>query len=369
MLIAAALLASACGTASTPTTSSASSAQPIALSSTTPSPSPTPQPTINPAAPCTDCWPLLGAPLKGGDPTRRPLLVKIDNAPTGRPHYGLTQADLVFEILVEGFVTRLAAVFQSQDPAVMGNIRSARPVDRSLTPMIRGMLVYSGTSAYEAPLIIADALRGKYIELSADTTPGYYRVNFRLAPYNMFAGAAEMRRQAAPVGGGKPVDVPRWGFLAREDHAPAIAGMAGAPSASEIVIPYREDTSLVTYRYDDATRTYERWQNSAGVAKRDVDPANNSAPIAAKNVVIIYTEIWEVPQIVDAAGAHAHDMRVTGTGAATVLRDGLRQEGTWSRPSENDAFAFKTNTGQTILLSPGQTWVHIIPTDWQVTSQ
>lgn len=368
MLIVAGLLASACATASPPTGSPATSpATPLALPS--PTPVPTPQPTIDPAAPCTSCWPVFGAPLNGGDPTRRPLLVKIDNAPAGRPHYGLAQADMVFEILVEGYVTRLAAVFQSQDPAVMGNIRSARLVDRSLAPMIRGMLVYSGTSAYEAPLIVADARQGKYIELSADSTPGYYRVNFRLAPYNMFASAAEMRRQAALVGGSRPADIPRWGFLARQDHAPIVAGMAGALPASEIVIPYREDTSLVTYRYDEATRSYGRWQNSAGVPRRDVDAANGNAAIAAKNVVVIYTEIWEVSQIVDAAGAHAHDMRVTGTGAATVFRDGLRQEGTWSRASDAAPFAFKSSSGHTILLSPGQTWVHVIPTDWQVTSQ
>ena len=52
--------------------------------------------------------------------------MKVDNVPLARPHYGITQADLVFEILVEGLATRLAAVFHSQDPQTIGNIRSAR---------------------------------------------------------------------------------------------------------------------------------------------------------------------------------------------------------------------------------------------------
>jgi len=119
--------------------------------------------------------------------------VKIDNVPLARPHYGLTQADMVFEILVEGFATRLAVVFHSQDPQTIGNIRSARLADRSLTPMVRGALVYSGTSAYEMPLIQGDAANGKYVDLSADYTSGYYRVTFRPGPYNMFTSAAAMR--------------------------------------------------------------------------------------------------------------------------------------------------------------------------------
>ena len=101
---------------------------------------------------------------------------------------------------------------------------------------------------------------------------------------------------------------------------------------------------------------------------RDIDAVNNQ-PIAAANVAIIHTEIWEVPEIVDAAGAHAHDMRLTGTGAATIFRDGLRQEATWSRASNTDPFIFKNSSGERILLDQGQTWVHVIPNDWETPSQ
>ncbi|TMC43519.1 MAG: DUF3048 domain-containing protein [Chloroflexi bacterium] len=328
----------------------------------------TPEPTLAPDAPCKDCWPLTGKPLKLGSADKRALLVKIDNVPLARPHYGITQADMVFEILVEGLATRLAVVFHSQDPQTIGNIRSARLADRSLTPMVRGALVYSGTSAYEMPLIQGDAANGKYIDLSADYTSGYYRVTFRPGPYNMFTSAAAMRQAIAAHGADSPQQVPAWGFLAATDHAPTIAGMSGGIAATELTIPYREDISLVKYQYDAETRTYARFQNNAGKAVRDVD-AVNSQPIAAANVAIIHTEVWEVPQIVDAAGSHAHDMRLTGTGAATIFRDGLRQEATWSRASDTDPFIFKNAAGERILLSQGQTWVHVIPNDWETPSQ
>ncbi|MCA1832795.1 MAG: DUF3048 domain-containing protein, partial [Actinobacteria bacterium] len=142
----------------------------VACSSPAATPVATVEPTLALDAPCKDCWPLSGKPLKLGSADKRALLVKIDNVPLARPHYGLTQADMVFEILVEGFATRLAVVFHSQDPQTIGNIRSARLADRSLTPMVRGALVYSGTSAYETPLIQGDAANGKYVDLSADYT-------------------------------------------------------------------------------------------------------------------------------------------------------------------------------------------------------
>ena len=358
-LVAILVLIAAC---SSPAATPGASSQPQTAASV-----PTVEPTLAPDAPCRNCWPLTGKPLKLAAADKRALLVKIDNVPLARPHYGLTQADVVFEILVEGFATRLAVVFHSQDPQTIGNIRSARLADRSLTPMVRGALVYSGTSAYEMPLIQGDAANGKYVDLSADYTSGYYRVTFRPGPYNMFTSAAAMRQAIAAHGADTPQQIPSWGFLAATDHTATIAGMAGGVAATDITIPYREDISLVKYQYDPQTKTYARFQNNAGKTVRDVD-AVNSQPIAAANVAIIHTEIWEVPQIVDAAGSYAHDMRLTGTGSATIFRDGLRQEATWTRASDTDAFVFKNSAGVKILFDQGQTWVHVVPTDWETPS-
>src|SRR2546422_11084865 len=228
-----------------PSLSPEPSLEAVATATPVATPLPTPEATPDPAAHCKDCWPLTGKPLKVGAVDKRPLVVKIDNVPAARPHYGITQADMVFEILVEGFVTRLAAVYQSQDAQMIGNIRSARLADRSLTPMVRGALVYSGTSTYEKPLIQSDASDGKYIDLSADYTSGYYRGNFRPGPYDMFTSAAAMRQAMAAKGGDSPQPGPARGFLRDPDHAPTIAGMTGASVATDITIPYREDRSRV----------------------------------------------------------------------------------------------------------------------------
>ena len=329
----------------------------------------TPRGTLDPAAACEQCWPLSGLPAANGAATdRKPLFIKIDNAPAARPHYSINQADMVFEIIVEGGVTRLAAVFHAQDPAQIGSVRSARLVDRTLTQMVRGALVYSGTSAHAWSFISKDAAEGKYVELSADHAQGYFRVNFRAAPYNLFTSAANQRENLKKLGAETSKDVPKWAFLVSQEHPATLAGMTGAAPATEISIPYRADTSAVSYQYDAATKTYARFQNAAGRPVRDVD-AVTSKPVAATDVVIIHTEIWDVPDIVDASGALSNDMRMTGTGSAIVFRDGLRQDATWSRKDDASAFVFKNAAGEQILLSPGQPWIHVVPNEMKVTSQ
>lgn len=317
--------------------------------------------------PCVDCWPLSGRPLAGGDAGRRPLVVKLDNGPAGRPQYGITQADIVVETLVEGFVTRLAAIFHSREPERFASVRSGRLSDRSIAPMVRGALVYSGSATFADALFLQDARQGRYVNLSGDHLASFYRFASRPGPYNLYTTPEAMRREIARVDP-RPVEVPRWEFVAGDRTATA-GGMAGAVAAMvEIVVPYREDRSRVSYAYDAASRTYARSQNDGGRPVRSVD-ALDGRPVAVANVVVIGTEVWEVPQIEDIAGNHSYDMRLTGGGPAVVFRDGLRQEGTWSRPSDQAAFAFRSAAGERILLAPGQTWVHVIPSEWRVTSR
>ena len=347
-------------------------ASPATSASEPPPASASPAPSDDASAACV-CWPLSGKPVGAGNASRRPLVVKIDNVPAARPHYGITQADMVFEELVEGYVTRLVAIYQSQDPQTIGGVRSARLADRSLATMVRGALVYSGTSDYAWSLISQDAANGRYVELSADHSDGYYRVAFRQAPYNMFTSAQAQRAALAKLNAAAAT-VPAWSFVLCDQVATVRGGiargggMSGAPSASTLTIPYRDDTSAVRYDYDATTQTYARFQNANGKPVRDVDALGN-IPVAATNVVIVQTDIWEVAEIVDAAGSHAHDMRLTGTGSAIVFRDGLRQDATWSRKEDGAPFTFTNPSGDEIRMDAGQTWVHIIPTEWVVSSK
>jgi hypothetical protein len=321
---------------------------------------------------CTLCWPLNGMPIAGGQPNvhRRPLAVKIDNAPTARPHYGISQADMVWELLVEGYITRLATYYHSQDPGTIGAVRSVRFSDRYTTPMVRGSLVFSGASQLMESLVRQDIAAGLYVGVSPQIGQGnaFYRssVDGRVIPHNLFTSSQALRDATSSVGGGGPVDVPRWDFLAQANHPATLGGFLGSIPASTLTVPYRAD-ARVRYDYDPNANIYLRYQSNGAQPVLEVDAANG-AWIMAKNIVIIRTDIWATDVRDDAGGAASLDMRMIGSGPASIFRDGLRQDGTWARANLVDPFVFTNFYGHRIYLSPGQTWVHVVPMDWQVYS-
>jgi hypothetical protein len=320
---------------------------------------------------CTTCWPLSGQQAFASPAlARRAIAVKIDNAPNARPHYGISRADMVVELLVEGFITRLAGYFHSQDPDMVGAVRSVRYSDRYTTPMVRGILVASGASQSTSDLVNRDVANGNYVIVSPQFGEGaaFFRSNVdgKVAPHNMFATGASIRAAANNQGGGAPVQIPSWDFLTSAVHSPSAGGFMGSVPASLIDIPYRP-TAAVRYQWDPAVNSYQRYQSNGFAWVREVDAANN-VTIAARNIVVINTDIITTSIQEDAGGAFSLDMRLTGTGPATMFRDGRRQDGTWYRATWFDPFTFVSHAGERMLLSPGQTWLHIVPTDWTIPS-
>lgn len=310
-------------------------------------------------------WPLTGAPLGFGDATARPVYVKIDNNPSARPHYGLSKADMVYEWLVEGLTTRLAAVFQSRQPDVIGSVRSVRMTDRHVLPSLGAVLVYSGGGPEELMAINYDAAVGRrYVDLSPRYGWGY-RADSRDPPYNFFTTYDAVRRaiDEAPDGG-QPAIVAPWRFLPTGEGDPLAGGFAESAVATTVTIPYRARFEVV-YRYDDTTRTYARFDDGV----REVDAANGDA-IAARNVLVIQTEVRFTDEFgLDPAGNQKLAEVLTGSGKGVLFRDGRRQDVIWTRPDVVDSFALRTPRGETVLLAPGQTWIHVVPDDWTIPSE
>jgi hypothetical protein len=315
----------------------------------------------------SECWPLTGMPLAGASAARRGINARIDNSSSARPHYGTSEADMIFEMLVEGNITRYSAIFHSKDPGTIGSIRSARLSDRYVTPMIRGALVYSGATIEETDAIRRDAATGAYYDMNASyVNAGYYRISSRPVPFNMFTSSDAVRDGLNRLpGGANAVSIPQWDFLRRADHTPTAGGFGASTTATTLTIPYRAGAT-VRYDYDAGSRTYARYQDNGGM-QREVDAANGVA-IAARNVVVVHTNIWATTIDEDIFHSRGLDMDLVGEGKAEIFRDGRRLDGRWARASIYDAFHFYTNTGERVYLSPGQTWVHPVYQTWTIAS-
>src|ERR1700690_3039092 len=135
------------------------------------------------------------------DPTavtkrRSALTIKMDNTPEAHPQYGINQADVVYEEIVEGGIPRLAAIFNSNLPTKVGPVRSVRRTDREIVFPIGGIFAFSGGAQYAIA-----SIETAPVKLFDQSTAGgaMFRDPKRPPPHNLFANAAALMRMGGKV--------------------------------------------------------------------------------------------------------------------------------------------------------------------------
>ena len=175
-----------------------------------------------PAVPPT--WPLTGV-ASASVVTRPALTVKIENSIDARPQTGLDQADMVWEEVVEGGITRFAAVYQSVVPDKVGPVRSVRPMDAGISAPMHGLIAFSGGQAAFVNEIKAAGVQIISMDLGAK---GFARISTRKAPHNVigtpttFWSLADAAHSASPA--------PQFTFASTAQQASAVSSGTAASS-------------------------------------------------------------------------------------------------------------------------------------------
>ena len=313
--------------------SCATSAAPAAPASAPPGPPrqlvPPPAPPLPPPVPVSS---FTGLPT---DPAAPMLGVKIDNVPQARPQSGLEMADLVYVEPVEGGLSRLLVVFQSQLPPVVGPIRSIRHSDLELLAGFgRPALAFSGEAPALRPLIE----QAPVLDVSVRNRPtAYHRDGHRPAPHDLYGDPHQLREGAAP-----PRDI---GFR----FGPPPPG--GEPVADTVV---RYMATEIGLQWVPAEARWLITMDGAPLVA-----ASGARPGAA--TVVLQRVALHDTGIRDAAGAPSPLAVTVGTGDAVVLRDGLAFAGHWSRPTPDQGTTFALPDGVPLLFAPGPVWVILVP--------
>ncbi len=276
--------------------------------------------------------------------TRPALFVKIENAPQARPQTGLDKADVVYEAIAEGGITRFAAIFQSTDPGELGPVRSVRPQDPDIAAPLHGIAAFSGG----IPPTVND-LSTVAQDLSADTgaaASAYHRTADRSAPHNLYASASKLWALAAPPYDSPPQPLFDYGALP-----------AGATPAASVDVPM---SSVADVRW---TWDGKAWRRSQGGAPFTVTGSGRIGPV---NVILQYVRIASAGYR-DVAGTPVPTSVVLGTGKAQLLRRGKIITGTWAKAERLDVTQFTTADGRPLALQPGRTWVELVPDTASVT--
>jgi hypothetical protein len=332
LLLVGALLASGCGgdkKADTP--------KPTTTTSTTTSTTTEVPPTTIPAAPVAVA-PLTGMPIDEAAKAKlqRPALaVKIDNSVDAMPQEGLNQADIVFEIKVEG-ISRLMAVFHSQDAGEIGPTRSARYSDPPILALL-GKPLFGWSGANDG--VVKEVYRSSWVtNVNWDKHPkDYFRKAGRKAPHNLFTSTDKLFAYATPEQG---TALQMFQYLGD-----------GETNASQFPVPGMTEKVGDTpsaWVWDAAGNQWLRWQYNRRDNTQGAGQAN------ATNVVIMEIEYK--------GGSKTPTAKTEGTGRVLVLTAGGNAvEGTWTRPSQLEPIVLTAKDGQPLKLAPGRTWVELTP--------
>jgi hypothetical protein len=294
----------------------------------TPSPTPTPEPV----------WPLTGLPAPDGVADRPVLVVKVDNTGSARPQVGLSGADIVVEELVEGGLTRLAAMYHSELPDAMAPVRSIRTSDIGIVLPTGGALVASGGARR-----VLRAMDEAGVTVVTEGAAGFSRDSNRPSLYSVTVDPEELLTEVDL----DPPDVPYLPWSGPDDAPPA-----GEPATE------------VTARFSGSRATVWDWTDGGWHRRNDL--AAEGDEFIADTVLVLRVAIQDAGYT-DPAGNFVPETVLEGSGEAVMFVDGTAVEGTWSKPSAEVPFTLEGADVEPLAVPPGRTWIELVPKDGDVS--
>ncbi len=279
-----------------------------------------------------------------------PTAIMVENLVQVRPQAGLGKANVVYEVLAEGGITRFMAVYAND--AFMeqtGPVRSARDYYVDLAEEYGAIYAHAGGS----PEALAK-LQGSKDVIDANALSGgvqqfFLRDSKKSAPHNLFTNSGLIselmkNKEVADVEG----EYEKWKFAsAREDAT------VGAKEATSVQIEFSSKDYAVAYEYDVSEKMFNRLNGG----KPHLD-ALTDKQISVKTVVVQKTDV-------SASGDDKGrvDVRTTGEGEAVIFTEGTAIEGSWKYDTNDDRTRFYDAVGDEIVFVPGNIWVEIVPDD------
>lgn len=275
--------------------------------------------------------------------TQRPILVTINNHQLARPQSGIAQADIVYEILAEGNVTRFLALFQSEIPTNIGPVRSARDYFVDVAKGLDAFYIAHGYSPGAQKMLnsrVVDNINGMQYDGIL-----FERSRDRKAPHNSYISKKNVFIGAEKVGASMEIEkIPAFSFYDSQEE------MKIGDSVSSISIRYGSGASFENqYTYMPEEGIYER--ETAGILTTDKE---TKEPVKLSNVIFM-----EIPhKVIDNSGRQ--ELNLTAGGKAYLFQGGVMRAIEW----ENiDGILVPMENGMPTKLVKGKSWVSFVPTN------
>ncbi|MCL5116323.1 MAG: DUF3048 domain-containing protein [Firmicutes bacterium] len=285
-------------------------------------------------------------------PQHGPLVaLMIENSEYGRPQYGLSSADVVYEAYTEFFYyPRFLLLYYGHAPKLAGPDRSARPYFVSLVHQWPGAAYFhAGASTPAYTTITQDNIHN--MDLDANAYNLGTRVSFRPAPHNLFTNIGTDMQAAQKIWGNSGVKAP-WPFVSHVT--------SGTPKDTSITLSWNSHNSVEQWRWDSQAQGWTRWVDNpdAGTGFQQVMGMNSGKPVLAGNVIIEYTN---EQYLYDPAHTGWIQIQTHGQGNALLFLGHRQYSGTWKNAGPGQPTKFYLPNGQLAPFNPGPTWIELVP--------
>ncbi len=297
--------------------------------------------------------PLSGVVLQDKEFACLPISIMVENSVDVLPQEGLSQADVIYESLAEGNITRLLAVYDSTKSVdKIGPVRSARPYFIDWASEYGGIYMHVGGSP-EALDSVDD-----YDLINVDQIGVgevyFWRDQNLLAPHNVFTSNSNWLRAAEIRGGDEYYcrvgGIGMWNFVDIPQNLPE----ENENRPEEILVDFSTDLYQVDWKFNQNLKSYQRWQ---GGDKYIYDTGDQ---VAAQNVIVQVSDI----KVVDEIGRR--DIDTQSGGVVYVFNFYGLTKGEW-RVDDGGRTRFYDDYGDEIELVPGKTWVEIVPSEENIS--
>lgn len=299
-----------------------------------------------------------GSPLKEGEVQKyKAVAVLVNNSAVARPHYGLSKADVVYEVIKEEYLeTRFMAIFEGDFPEKVGPLRSIRvPFVRIFNEWQTALVHYGGAGSVAQngkknpdSVNALDLLTKIYVPYRFDAVAGindkyFFRTNDKPAPHNAFIKLEEASKDFPDVW-------VRDHFTFDEEEI-----STSTDNATYVEIDYPTETAnKVSYEFDKTSKYYNRFIND----KPHVD-ALYDTQIHATNIIVQYLEHTKVNGYVL--------VELKYRGDADYFVNGKHIKGYWVKDFEDDITRWYLEDDQPFVMLPGSTYIQIVPIGFEIS--
>ncbi len=282
---------------------------------------------------------------------QRPIAAMVDNESTALPHYGLSQADVVYEIMnstKNGRITRLMAVVKDWGKIEqLGSIRSTRPTNILLAAEWNAVLCHDGGPFYIDPYLAED--------YSAHFSGGFDRVNNGKArEFTEYICTGNLDSKFDASNYSREYDEyytgPHFKFAEEER---TLDGENGVIDATEVSLPFPHNKSNL--KYNEETKTYDYYE----YGDKHTDPGNGDAVLTFKNVLIQNCTFHQY----DENGYLIYNCIDASSRDGYYLTNGKAIPVTWMKTGDAEPTRFFDENGDEISINTGKTYITLVPDD------